>query len=490
MNRRPSLARASAAALAMLLAATLAVSIAPPCHADEAAPVQDDGPQKGRAAVQGLWSLYRVARVAAPLEISAHSEFVAQQEQVPQARAALLPRISLTVSNAHDRANIDSGRDTVYPSKGYTIALRQPLFDASSWQAYRQAEASVERAGVQYSATEQLLMLQVCESYFSMLGAEDDLRFAEHHEQTLRDQLELTRRRYEQGDATIVDTQEVQAELERASADVLTADSAVQIERANLRRRVGRDFGMLAVLPDGASLTRFRERDEDAWIDKASEESLDVAQRRLSAYIAELEVKKSRAAFLPTVSLSLSHSAGNLEYLNAQTSINTTGNANSFRQGTSNVAMVQVSLPLFDGFSTLSKEREARAEKEKAIADLDDARLEAQTREKQLFLNLDNAFARERTLVEALKSSELALASNRAAYEVGLQINSDVLRAEDIVYTTKRDLARSRYEIVLDHLRLRANAGELGEDDLRAVDALLREPVSDTQARAQSTPRS
>jgi outer membrane protein len=197
-----------------------------------------------------------------------------------------------------------------------------------------------------------------------------------------------------------------------------------------------------------------------------------------------LEVTKARAAFLPTVSVTLSHSAGNLQYLNNQVSVNTAENTNSFRQGTANVAMLQVSIPLFDGLSTVSREREARAQKEKARADLDDARLEAETREKQIYLDLSSAFAREHTLADALKSSELALASNRAAYEVGLRINSDVLRAEDTVYATQRDLAHSRYEIVLDHLRLRANAGVLSLNDLRTVDALLVPAAGDGSLEA------
>jgi outer membrane protein len=477
--------RSSAVSLLLL---TLIVFAIPGARADETWPALSDVSNETRPPVQGLWSLYRIASVAAPLEISARSSFVAQQEQVPQARSELLPKIAVTVSDGHDRADLNSGHETVYPSKGYTIALRQNLFDATNWQAYKQAEASVTRAGVEYNATQQLLMLQVCESYFAVLGAQDDLRFAAHHEQTLRDQLELTKRRYEEGDATIVDTQEAQAEFERASADVIAAESTMLARRADLRHRVGRDIGELAVLGDDENLTQFHETDEDAWIDKASAQSLDVAQRQLTEYIAELEVKKSRAAFLPTVSVSLSHSAGNLEYLNNQTSISTTGNTNSFRQGTTNVAMLQVSIPLFDGFSTLSKEREARAQKEKAAADLDDARLEAETHEKQIFLDLEDAFAREHTLAEALKSSELSLASNRAAYGVGLRINSDVLRAEDIVYTTKRDLARNRYEIVLDHLRLRANAGDLGEDDVRVVDALLHTPMSNASTRSRFAP--
>jgi outer membrane protein len=433
----------------------------------------------GRTDVQTLWSVYATAHAISPAEISARSDFVAQQEAVPQARAALLPKLSATISDAHDSADLNTGREETYPSKGYTISLRQQLFDAPDWQAYRQAKAGAERAGKEYDATEQLLMLQVCESYFAVLAAQDDLRFATHHAVVLGDQRELTQRRYEQGDATIVDVQESEAELERAKADVLTAENALREWRADLRRRAGQAVGRLAILPDSADLETFRESDEDGWVDRAMTHSPDVAQQCLTRYIAELEVKKSRDAFLPTVSVTLSHSVGNLEYLNDQVSISTGGNANSFRQGSTNVAMLQVSIPIFDGLSTLSRERQAQAERDKADADLESARLDAQTREQQIYLDLDSAFARARTLNEALKSGKLAMESNRAAYAVGLRINSDVLRAEDSVYSTERDLAHSRYDIVLNHLRLRANAGELTEGDLHVVDALLAPAEAD-----------
>ena len=444
----------------------LAVSTSCRCAADTAILQSTPAPQT-------LWNIYRMAHVAAPLEISAHSEFVAQQETVPQARAALLPRVAVTVSNSHDGADLDSGRTTVYPSKGYTISLHQSLFNVPDVQTYRQAEAIAARARIQYSATEQLLMLQICESYFAILAAQDDLRFATHHAQMLSDQLDLARRRYEQGDATIVDMQEAEAELERANANTLEAANAVSKTRADLHRRAGLEINALAVLPDVANLSIFRETDQEAWVRLAESHSPDVEQQRLTQYIAGIEVKKSRDTFLPTVSVTLSHSVGNLEYLNDQVSISTGGNANTYRQGTSNVAMLQVSIPLFDGFSTVSQEREARAQRDKADADLDNARLNAQAQEREVYLDLETAFARASTLEGALKTAILATESNRAAYAVGLRINSDVLRAEDVVYSTQRDLARSRYDVVLNHLRLRANAGELGEDDVRAVNALL-----------------
>ena len=422
---------------------------------------------------QDLWGVYLAARAIAPALVSARSQYLSDQQAIPQARSAFLPKVALTVQDGHDRADLEESRSTTYPSKGYTVSVHQSLFDARSWQELQEAALTVQRADVVFSAAQQMLMLQISENYFALLSAEDDLRLASNHTTVVQNQLDMARHRYEEGDVSIIDEQEAEAELERARSDQLAASNALEAQRAALKRRVGRETGPLATLPVNAPLLSLREDDEDYWVDQAKDHSTDVRQRELTRYIAQREVRKARAAFLPTVGVTLSHSGGNLNYLNDQVAINTSGNQNSFHQGSSNVAMLQISIPLFDGLSTVSAERAALAQDDKAQADFDDARLEAELRAKQIYLDLSNAFAQEQTLSRALAAGRLALESNRTGYDVGLRINTDVLRAEEVVYTTSRDLARSRYEIVLDHLRLRANAGELNEQDIQTISSLL-----------------
>jgi len=51
----------------------------------------------------------------------------------------------------------------------------------------------------------------------------------------------------------------------------------------------------------------------------------------------------------------------------------------------------------------------------------------------------------------------------------------DVLNAEQQLYATRKDLAAARYQTLLAGLQLKAAAGQLTEQDLRAIDALLKE---------------
>jgi F0F1-type ATP synthase gamma subunit len=83
------------------------------------------------------------------------------------------------------------------------------------------------------------------------------------------------------------------------------------------------------------------------------------------------------------------------------------------------------------------------------------------------------ARAQVRALEAAETSSKLALEANRLGYDVGVRINIDVLNAQQQLYSTRRDLAKARYETLLAGLKLKAAAGALGEADLAELNALL-----------------
>ena len=54
-----------------------------------------------------------------------------------------------------------------------------------------------------------------------------------------------------------------------------------------------------------------------------------------------------------------------------------------------------------------------------------------------------------------------------------MRINIDVLNAQTQLADTLQQLSRARYDTLLAQLRLKAAAGTLGEDDVRAINALL-----------------
>ena len=67
---------------------------------------------------------------------------------------------------------------------------------------------------------------------------------------------------------------------------------------------------------------------------------------------------------------------------------------------------------------------------------------------------------------EAIKSARSALEATETGYEVGTRNIVDVLQAQNLLFRSQFDYATSRYDYVLNLLRLKETAGVLDERDI------------------------
>jgi len=183
--------------------------------------------------------------------------------------------------------------------------------------------------------------------------------------------------------------------------------------------------------------------------------------------VAHREISRNRAGHYPTLDLVASRTRNNQNgvLVTTQTPSNV---------ATGNSIGVQWNIPLFSGFAVTSRVREAIALEERSRADLENARRTAAQGARQAFMGINSGLAQVRALQAAEISSQSALESNRLGYQVGVRINIDVLNAQQQLYLTRRDLARARYDTLVNGLRLKAAAGVLREEDLAQVNLLLQ----------------
>jgi outer membrane protein len=94
-----------------------------------------------------------------------------------------------------------------------------------------------------------------------------------------------------------------------------------------------------------------------------------------------------------------------------------------------------------------------------------------QTRES--YLGVETQISAVQAFKQALVSSETALESTRAGFEVGTRTTIDVVAAERVLSQARRDYARARYDYVLNLLRLKEAAGTLSPDALALANSWL-----------------
>jgi len=413
-----------------------------------------------------LGEIYKLARSNDAKLAAARETYRAGQEKLPQGRAGLLPNLSLSASYFDNRSDASPGVTTNTEPYGYRLLLVQPLYRKQNLEAYEQSRVQILLSEQQLRLAEQELLLRSAMAYFDVLQAEDNLATAQAQKAAFAEQLAQAKKSFEVGAATITDTHEAQARFDLTTAQEIAALNDLEIKRRALEKIIGQETPALARLAKGARMPQPEPASMDAWVKQAEEESLGVASLRSGLELARREVRRQRGGYLPSLDLQASYADNrNTSATLAGANIDTT---------TTQIGVV-LAWNLFEGGATAARVREAVANQEKARYDLEDARRQSRLDARQGFLGVMSGDAQVRALEQALVSSEAQLRSTRLGLEVGVRTRVDLLNAQQQYFTTQRDLSAARYRTLLAGLQLRAAAGILGETDLRAVDALLRE---------------
>lgn len=414
-----------------------------------------------------LLQIYKEALADDAQFASARATLAAGQEKLPQARAGLLPTIGLGGSynrTGQDATALGVDSHVNYSANTFAVSLTQPLFRWANWEQYQQGKLAVAASEAQFAQAQQDLIVRVAQAYFDVLAAQDALASVQAQKVAITEQLASAKRNFEVGTATITDTHEAQARYDLAIAQEFAGQNDLAIKLTALQQIIGKPTDNLAPLRTGVQLSPPQPAQMDKWVDGAETQNYGVIGQQLALEIARREIKKNRAAHTPTLDLVASRSHIN-QTGSSITPIASTANANTIG--------VQWAIPLFAGFAIDSKVRESIALEEKARDDLENARRSAAQGARQFFLSVNNGLAQVKALEAAEVSSQSALDSNKLGYQVGVRINIDVLNAQQQLYSTRRDLAKARYDTILNGLRLESAAGILKEDDLVKVNSLL-----------------
>jgi outer membrane protein len=425
----------------------------------------------GAAQADDLLSVYRDALAYDAQFAASRSVLDAGREKLPQGRSGLLPTIGLSASTTWNdtesttRASPPFTRSAEYNSNGWSVSLTQPLFRWQNWASYQQGELAVIQAEAQFAAARQDLIVRVAQAYFDVILAQEAVATAAAQKTAIAEQLESAKRNFEVGTATITDTHEAQARYDLALATEIAAQNDLSVKRQALRVVAGKEPEILKVLKAGAQIGRPQPDDLGKWAETAESGNLSVQQAQAALEIATQELSKQRAGHYPTLDLVATHGRSGTGFSS------TTASGVDARSTTIGL---QLAVPVFAGGYVSSRDREAAALKDKALADLDNARRQAALGARQAYLGVTSGLSQVKAYEAALASSQAALESNKLGYEVGVRINIDVLNAQSQLFDTRQKLMKARLDTLIAQLKLKAAAGSLAEEDLAAINSLLQ----------------
>ncbi len=419
------------------------------------------------ARAQSLQEVYDAARGYDATYLAARASFAAAEQRVAQAEGLSRPSLTATAGASHAQSDTPTinGPKATNTVQG-ALNGRYPLFNRSNSVSIEQARKALTSAQAELDAAEQDLIVRLTQAYFDVLAAQDALATTRASKAAITEQLASAKRNFEVGTATITDTREAQARFDLASAQELAAENDLRTKRLALDTLVGKSGVDPRPLVVPVVLPAPQPANAEEWVTVADQQHPSVRRARTGLEVASLEIDKARAAEKPTVdavaSVSASDARGSLPDLNRSA-------------GTSTVASigVQMNWPLYTGGITGARIKETVALQEKSRSDLEAARRGVAQGTRAAFFGVQSLLAQVKALEAAEASSKLALEATQLGYRVGVRVNLDVLNAQTQLFTTQRDLAKARYDVLENTLKLRQASGQLAPADLDAVNRLL-----------------
>jgi len=439
-----------------------------------------------------LMRLYQEAAFNDPVLNSARFNYAANKEIYWQGLSTLLPQVSANPTATRFFQH-GEGTSRIFDQKSYTVSLTQPVFNAAALEVFKQGDLVTKVADLQFLQAQQDLVIRVSQAYFDVLTAQDNVELFQNKKALIKQQLQAAQSKFEVGSATIVDANDAQARFDLANAQETAAQAELIIRRGVLEQLVGHTVPPLKPLAKDAKIegvvTDPRAKTKDAkgipiaesvnpklppgqelsdWVKQAEAANYGVLASQLNVDIAQSSYRGSLAANYPTVNF-----VGTTGF-NAANGSPTNFNPSTTQNIFNNTIALQMNIPIFSGGFNNSVIRQRAALVDKAKSDYDNLRRTAAQATRQAFTGFYGGLATVRAFEAAEKSSASALASSQLGFDVGTLINLDVLIALDALFTTRATLYKARYDTILNALRLKAQAAALTDQDLLAVNALLK----------------
>ncbi|MFZ4525506.1 MAG: TolC family outer membrane protein [Chlorobium sp.] len=398
---------------------------------------------------------------------SAKADNLIYKEEIGKARSQFRPNVRMNAARGrsvtqHGYLGSFSAPD-YYNTINYGVSVRQPLINFSNIASYKQAKVVSAKSDVDLEKEESSLMARTAEAYCNALYAEDNLAFSKVLITATLEQLRQARQRFDKGFGTVTEVEEAQAGYDNAKAEGVDIMNSVEFSRQELENLTGVYPDQLcSLVSERLALLRPQPNNVESWIELAHSANPEVVGARQEIVIAKREIEKQRAARYPTIDL-----VGGRNYSESENNYSIGSIYDTYS------ISLQVSMPVYTGGYISASVRQARAKWLKAGEQLNWQERGVESEIRKFYNGVISGIEQVKAYEQAVHSHELALIGTQKGYDAGLRSNVDVLDAQQKLYASRRNLAKARYQYILNRLMLKQTAGILSAADIDEVNGWL-----------------
>jgi outer membrane protein len=417
-----------------------------------------------------LMQSYNEARQSDPVLAISESQNAISKEGVIQSRSALLPQINgqLIMNNSDTTQSfnvgpIDKSSNTTQTT---SVSLDQSIFNYGNYTQLNSSKDRALQSDSELNSANDNLIIRVAEAYFNVLTAIDGLAASRAEEKAVKRQLDQAEKRLEVGLAPITDVHEAKARYDSARANtILSGNILIDVREILIEITGAQNTNAIKGLPNDFQPKGEVRKPLDELVNLALANNPTVIAREKALQAAENDVKTAYSGHLPYLQGSVDYGERKLIDGDVATFFATDSNSTTI-----GVALV---VPIFSGFNTQSKVRQAIAQRDIAADQLDQAKRAITRQVRNADRNLEFGLAEVEARRLAVFSAQSAVEAGEVGMEVGTRTIVDVLIAQQQLSNSIREYSRSRHNYLVNTLKIKQADGSLEATDVEAVNRLL-----------------
>lgn len=391
------------------------------------------------------------------------------QEDVKTAKADFLPSLSGNISQRIvNRPNSASG--TIISGDNITTSESKTSYNGSygidaNWTVYngskrvntlKQQQLNSRIAELTVDESENSIEENITQLYVQILYSAEAVKVNESTLEVSRKEFERGQELFNAGSIASSDLAQLKAQVSNDNYQLVTSQTTLQNYKLQLKQllELDGDFEMDLFLPplDDSSVLIPLPTKDDVY-QTALNLRPEIESSKLNIEASDMNIKISRAGYIP--SLSLSAGIG---------TTNANGNNFSFseqvKQNWNNSIGLTLSIPIFDKRQTKSAVNKAKLQRQTSELDLMDNQKTLYKTIESLWLSANSAQQQYVAATQKLKSTQASYALVSEQFNLGMKNTVELLTEKNNLLSAQQETLQAKYTAILNAGLLRFYQGE------------------------------
>ena len=390
--------------------------------------------------------------------VKAKLEYENAEYQIEQVRAATLPQVNVTGSLTYNpilQQLSFMGNQVKIGNPWQTsagISVTQQLFNQSVFIGLKAAKTTREFYAINQQLTNENLIEKVATAYYQVYQTQQKLKTVETNLNSTTKTRDIIEGLYKSGLAKKIDLDRTNVAVNNLKASKQQILEVLQLQEHSLKFMIGMDINKAIMMPEDTFDVTPALLGNEASVENRTE--IKVINKQLE--LLELDRKAKKAEYYPTLALS-----GNFGYTGVGQKFPWfSKDEHTFYYSAASIGL-SLNIPIFNGFSTRAKLRQADVNIKKAEVEKREAELAISLDIENAKTQINNSLITINTQKENVDLAKNVLENTQNNYKYGLSTLTDLLDAEKAYADAQNNYTNALLEYKIAEIKLIKSRGEL-----------------------------